>query len=150
MPGLRGVATGRGLGEEEAAQAETIYLEHQEQLGREASSAALQGQVRPRNGCLVRTQPAVPAPAPCFPAALESSPSFLTRVIVSRSPVLVPCSAACPSGLPHQTAGFTCSWKYSTAQSFTVRPGRQACASFPRDGNREVISGLSRATQSRT
>lgn len=50
----------------------------------------------------------------------------------------------------HQTAGFTYSWKYSTAPSFTEWPGRQACASFPRDGNREVISGLSRATQSRT
>lgn len=34
-----------GWGENEAAQAETIYLEHKEQLGREASSAAFQGQV---------------------------------------------------------------------------------------------------------
>lgn len=107
-PAGRGVATGRGLGEEETAQAETIYLEHEEQLGREASSAALQGQVRREErmpGASAASSPRLLPPAsplPWNPAPLSSAGSS-----VSRSPVLIPCSAAFPSGLPQQTAGFT-------------------------------------------
>ena len=76
----RGVATGRGLGEEEAAQAETIYLEHEEQLGREASSAAFQGQVGREEG--MPSAKAASGPClvpPTFPAALESSPAVIAQ-----------------------------------------------------------------------
>lgn len=97
-----------GWGEEEAAQAETIYLEHEEQLGREASSAALQGQVRCEErmpGASAASSPWLLPPAsplpwnPALPSSAGSS--------VSRCPVLIPCSAAFPSRLPQQTAGFT-------------------------------------------
>lgn len=94
----RGVATGRGLGEEEAAQAETIYLEHEEQLGREASSAAFQGRAGREEGM----PGAKAASSPClvppiFPAALESS---LAIVAQSRAHVNHPHSQALAWGCP--------------------------------------------------
>lgn len=113
----RGVATGRGLGEEEAAQAETIYLEHEEQLGREASSAAFQGQVGREEGmpsakaasgpCLV---PPPPSLQPWNPALLSSPRA---EPVVSHSHPSPQLGAALPIGTAHQTAGFICCCMYT-------------------------------------
>ena len=70
----RGVATGRGLGEEQAAQAETIYLEHEEQLGREASSAALQGHARREERMPGANAASSPVSCPLLPCCLGIQP----------------------------------------------------------------------------
>lgn len=60
--------------EEEAAQAETIYLGHEEQLGREASAvAAFQGQVRCEEGLSGAKAAAVTAS--CLPTGPAASPT---------------------------------------------------------------------------
>lgn len=93
-----------GWGGEEAAQAETIYLEHEEQLGREANSATFQGQV----GC----EEGMPsAKAACLlPPTSEFSPTVLAQsrtswpAIPTASP---PLGATLPSGKPHRIAGLS-------------------------------------------
>lgn len=86
---------------------ETIYLEHEEQPGREVSSAAFQGQV----GCEEGMPGAKAASGPCLllPASLQpQNPAPRPRqgrrsAISSPHPQL---RAALPSGMPHQTSGF--------------------------------------------
>lgn len=149
-PAGRGVATGRGLGEEEAAQAETIYLAHEEQLGREASSAALQGQVRREERMPGANAASSPVSCPLLPCCLGIQPlrpqQGHRQPFPSPHPLLrLPFPGGCPTD--------SRLYLLLKAQQRTVRylwPVRQACASFSRDGNTGVISDLSRATQLRT
>lgn len=102
----RGVATGRGLGEDEAARAETIYLEHEEQLGREASSAAFQGQVGREEGMLgakVASSPCpLPTPSPHLPCSLGMQPSshHPGRSPLSATPLVSRLGLSFPVGHP--------------------------------------------------
>lgn len=150
----RGVATGRGLGEEEAAQAETIYLEHEEQLGREASSAAFQGQVGREEG--MPSAKAASSPCllpPTFPAALESGPAVAAQ---SRAHVSSPHSQAPAWGYPSQWDSPPDCRFYLLLNVYCARHRaflssdgyvRWVCSPLSRGENREVISNLSRAAR---
>lgn len=154
----RGVATGRGLGEEEAAQAETIYLEHEEQLGREASSAAFQGQVGREEG--MPSAKAASGPclvSPTFPAALESSPAVVAQSRARCQP-FPPQSPAwgCPShwDSPPDCRFYLllhvyCTPPYARHCAFLSSDDyvRWVCSPLSRGENGEVISNLSRAAR---